>query len=82
MIRANQIRRSKIVTVRIPKELDDIISEVYKELGYCSKSEFVRDAVDEFIEHLLNSNRADEESVDVDLEEELFEASKVRVIMI
>lgn len=82
MIRANQIRRSKIVTVRIPKELDDVISEVYKELGYCSKSEFVRDAVDEFIEYLLNSKRDEEEAVSVDLEEELFETSRVRVIMI
>ncbi|MEM0360931.1 MAG: ribbon-helix-helix domain-containing protein [Sulfolobales archaeon] len=82
MIRANQIKRSKIITVRIPKELDDLISEVYKDLGYCSKSEFVRDAVDEFIEYLLSSKRSEEESVSVDLEEELFEASRVRVIMI
>lgn len=46
--------RSKIITLRIPKELDDVISNVYRELGYMSKSDFIRDAIYDYIEYLTS----------------------------
>ncbi|MEM0453732.1 MAG: ribbon-helix-helix domain-containing protein [Sulfolobales archaeon] len=78
MIKLAQMRHSKIITLRIPKELDDLLAEVCSELGYKSKSEFVREAVDEYINYLFSLIKNDEDLIDT--EEELFESSKVIMI--
>ncbi|RLG49712.1 MAG: hypothetical protein DRO00_09675 [Thermoproteota archaeon] len=36
---------SRIWTVKVPKELDELVSKMIKLLGYTSKAEFVREAV-------------------------------------
>lgn len=70
---------SKVITVRITKELDDLISEVCSEFGYYSRSEFVREAIDEYVNYLLSLMRSDDELVEVELDD-LFETSKVIMI--
>ncbi|MCX8186714.1 MAG: ribbon-helix-helix domain-containing protein [Sulfolobales archaeon] len=79
MIKPTQMRHSKIITFRVPKELDDTLSEICTKLGYRSKSEFVREAVDDYINYLLSLMLDDEEG-DVMSVEDLIEPT--RVIMI
>lgn len=79
LIKPTQMRHSMIITFRVPKELDDTLSEICIKLGYRSKSEFVREAVDEYINYLLSSMPDDEEG-DVISVEDLIEPT--RVIMI
>jgi metal-responsive CopG/Arc/MetJ family transcriptional regulator len=57
-------RYSKIITLRIPKELDDVLTEICKEYGYSSKSEFVREAVEDYIKY-LSSLITDDEGLEV-----------------
>lgn len=69
-----------IITVRVPTELDDRINEVWKERGYQSRSEFIRDAIrtaidpqitvsEEFVEHLVVSQRQRESGESISLED-------------
>ncbi len=80
MIKLTQLKHSKIITVRIPKNLDDEVSKICRELGYSSKSDFVREAVNDYINYLLSLMKDDEEALEVGTEEELLETSKVIMI--
>jgi len=55
---------SKIITLRIPKDLDDVLTEICREFGYSSKSEFVREAVEDYIKY-LSSLMSDDEGLEV-----------------
>lgn len=57
-------RYSKIITLRISKELDEVLTEICKEYGYSSKSEFVREAVEDYIKY-LSSLITDDEGLEV-----------------
>ena len=72
---------SKTVTLRIPKELDEIIDKISRELGYNSKSDFVRDAISEYIDYLISmmdsSSEENYESI-----EDITEIKYAKVIMV
>ncbi len=49
--------RRRIVTVRIPISLNEKLEELVENLKYPSKSEFIRSAIEEFLnEYELNSD--------------------------
>jgi len=55
-----QDKYSKIITLRISKDLDDVLTEICREFGYSSKSEFVREAVEDYIKYLSSLMSGDE----------------------
>ncbi len=48
------VSRSKTFTLRISRNLDLLIEKACKDLGYASKSDFIRDAISEYIRVLTN----------------------------
>jgi len=76
-------RYSRTVTLRISKELDEVLDKVSRELGYRSKSDFVRDAISEYIDYLLSmvspSDEGDYEGVE---SESAAEVKLAKVIMV
>jgi len=76
-------RYSRTVTLRISKELDEVLDKVSRELGYRSKSDFVRDAISEYIDYLLSmvspSDGGDYEGVE---SEGVAEVKLAKVIMV
>lgn len=71
---------SRIITLRIPKELDDVIDAACRELGYSSKSAFVRDAINDYIDYLMSS--LDESALEEPAGDVEVSAEGVRVIII
>lgn len=75
-----QAEGDPVITVRVPEELNDEIDEVWRDRGYASRSEFIRDALrsatnpqitvsDEFMEHLRASQRQREDGEGIALED-------------
>ena len=73
-------RETETYTVRVPRSLADDIDRVWKERGYASRSEFIRDALrtavdppvrisTEFLEHLEASRKQRERGEFVALDE-------------
>jgi metal-responsive CopG/Arc/MetJ family transcriptional regulator len=50
------MRRTKTITLRVPKNINELLEKTYRSLGYPSKSELIRDAVLEYIEYIERSN--------------------------
>lgn len=76
----SQSKRDPVITVRVSEELNQKIDEVWEERGYSSRSEFIRDALrsaidpqvtisEEFMEHLMVSQRQRDMGETVSLDE-------------
>jgi len=48
------VSKSRTLTLRIPRSLDSLIEKACKDLNYVNKSDFIRDAISEYIGVLTN----------------------------
>ena len=47
------VRRTRTLTLRIPSGVNDLLEKAYRDLGYSTKSDFIREAVKEYIDEVL-----------------------------
>ncbi len=50
-------RKTKTITLRVSRELSALIEKVTRELGYQSKSDYIREAVEELLITYLKAHR-------------------------
>ncbi len=63
------MRHTRIITLRIPKSINELIEKIVKKRGYPSKSDFIRSAIVEFLanfeeKHLVSMPNPDTLSID------------------
>ena len=50
-------RKTKTITLRVSRELSTLLEKATKELGYQSKSDYIREAVEELLITYLKAHR-------------------------
>jgi len=50
-------RKTKTITLRVSRDLSEILEKATKELGYQSKSDYIREAVEELLITYLRAHR-------------------------
>lgn len=46
-------RRTRTLTLRVPAGVNEMLEKAYRDLGYSTKSDFIREAVMEYINEVL-----------------------------
>ncbi|MEM0474596.1 MAG: ribbon-helix-helix domain-containing protein [Zestosphaera sp.] len=50
------VKRTKTLTLRVPAGINDLLERAYRDLGYSTKSDFIREAVREYIDEVLKKS--------------------------
>lgn len=50
------VKRSRTLTLRVPTGINDLLERAYRDLGYPTKSDFIREAVREYIDEVLKKS--------------------------
>ncbi len=50
------VRRTRTLTLRVPAGVNDLLERAYRDLGYPTKSDFIREAVREYIDEVLKKS--------------------------
>jgi len=50
------VRRTRTLTLRVPARVNDLLERAYRDLGYPTKSDFIREAVREYIDEVLKKS--------------------------
>lgn len=50
------VRRTRTLTLRVPTGINDLLERAYRDLGYSTKSDFIREAVREYIDEVLKKS--------------------------
>lgn len=50
------VKRTRTLTLRVPTGINDLLERAYRDLGYSTKSDFIREAVKEYIDEVLRKS--------------------------
>lgn len=50
------VRRTRTLTLRVPTGINDLLERAYRDLGYSTKSDFIREAVKEYIDEVIRKS--------------------------